>query len=80
MYITHGLNQIRRKLKNVFKTVGTIKWSEYLIWRNYKMAKTFFEELDGTYHEENGYLIPDLRLPEKEEKEIGIWGQRTCGI
>lgn len=40
------------------------------------MAKTFFEELDGTYHEENGYLIPDLRLPEKEEKEIGIWGQR----
>ena len=40
------------------------------------MAKTFFEELDGTYNEENGYLIPDLRLPEKEEKEIGIWGQR----
>lgn len=40
------------------------------------MAKSFFEELGGTYHEENGYLIPDLRLPEKEEKEIGIWGQR----
>lgn len=40
------------------------------------MAKSFFEELGGTYHEENGYPIPDLRLPEKEEKEIGIWGQR----
>ena len=40
------------------------------------MAKSFFEELGGTYHEENGYFVPDLRLPEKEEKEIGIWGQR----
>lgn len=40
------------------------------------MEKSFFEELGGTYHEENGYLIPNLRLPEKEENEIGIWGQR----
>ncbi len=38
--------------------------------------KSIFEQLGGTYHEENGYLIPDLRLPEEEEKEIGIWGQR----
>ncbi len=28
-----GLNQIRRKLKIVFKTTDTIMWSEYLIWR-----------------------------------------------
>lgn len=38
--------------------------------------KSLFEQLGGTYHEEKGYLIPDLRLPEEEEKEIGIWGQR----
>lgn len=38
--------------------------------------KSLFEQLGGTYHEEKGYLIPDLRLAEEEEKEIGIWGQR----
>jgi hypothetical protein len=38
--------------------------------------KSLFEELGGTYHEENGYLIPDLRLPTEEEQPIGIWGQR----
>lgn len=38
--------------------------------------KSLFEQLDGTYHEENGYLIPDLRLPAEEEKSIGTWGQR----
>lgn len=40
------------------------------------MAKTIFEEMGGTYHEENGYLIPDLTLPTEEEKPIGLWGQR----
>ncbi len=39
------------------------------------MEKTIFEQMGGTYHEENGYLIPNLTLPE-EEKPIGIWGQR----
>ena len=38
--------------------------------------KSIFEQLGGTYHEENGYLIPDLRLPAEEEKLIGTWGQR----
>ena len=38
--------------------------------------KSLFEEMGGTYHEENGYLIPDLILPGKEEKSIGMWGQR----
>ena len=38
--------------------------------------KSIFEQLGGTYHEENGYLIPDLRLPVEEEKSIGTWGQR----
>ena len=38
--------------------------------------KSIFEQLGGIYHEENGYLIPDLRLPYEEEQPIGIWGQR----
>ncbi len=40
------------------------------------MAESLFEQLGGTYHEENEYLIPDLRLPAKEEQLVGIWGQR----
>lgn len=40
------------------------------------MAKSLFEQLGGTYHEENGYLIPDLRLPDEEEQRIGLFGQR----
>lgn len=40
------------------------------------MAKSIFEEMGDTYHEENGYLIPDLTLPTKKEKPIGIWRQR----
>ncbi len=40
------------------------------------MAKLIFEEMGGTYHEENGYLIPNLTLPTEAEKPIGIWGQR----
>ena len=43
------------------------------------MAKSLFEQLCGTYHEENGYLIPDLRLPDEEEQPIGIWGQWHMG-
>ena len=38
--------------------------------------KSIFEQLGGIYHEENGYLIPDLRLPDEEEQPIVIWGQR----
>ena len=40
------------------------------------MEKSLFEQLGGTYHEENGYFIPDLRLPTEEEQPIGTWGQR----
>ena len=35
---------------------------------------TVFEELGGTYHEENGYLIPDLVAP--ESPQISAWGRR----
>ena len=40
------------------------------------MAKSLFEQLGGTYHKENGYFIPDLRLPAEEEQPIGKQGQR----
>lgn len=40
------------------------------------MEKTIFEQMGGSYHEENGYLIPNLTLPPEEEQPIGIWGQR----
>ena len=33
--------------------------------------KSLFEQLGGTYHEGNGYLIPDLSLPIEEEQPIG---------
>ena len=35
---------------------------------------TFFEELGGTYHDENGYLIPNLIPPETPQN--GTWGRR----
>lgn len=38
--------------------------------------KSLFEQMDGTYHEEKGYLIPDLTLPAEPEQNIGVWGQR----
>ena len=38
--------------------------------------KSLYEQLGGRYHEENGYLIPDLRMTDEEEKIIGVWGQR----
>lgn len=38
--------------------------------------KSLFEELGGTYHREGDYLIPDLALPDEDERPIGIWGQR----
>ena len=38
--------------------------------------KSLFEQIGGTYREENGYLIPNLTLPDEEQVEIGIGGQR----
>lgn len=40
------------------------------------MAKTIFEEMGGTYTQVGDYLLPDLKLPEKEQQSIGVWGQR----
>ena len=38
--------------------------------------KSLFEELGGTYTQQGDYLLPDLVLPEQDERPIGIWGQR----
>ena len=41
------------------------------------MAKTIFEEMGGTYVRQGDYFVPCLTLPaEKENKLIGVWGQR----
>ena len=41
------------------------------------MAKTIFAELGGNYVGQGDYLFPCLSLPtEKENKPIGVWGQR----
>ena len=38
-----------------------------------KEAKTIYEQLGGTYREENGNLVPDMELP--EQKHIGKYGK-----
>ena len=37
--------------------------------------KNLYEALGGTYHEENGHLIPDLTLPEQTDHQIGKYGR-----
>ena len=40
------------------------------------MAKTIFEQIDGTYTLQGDYYLPDLTLPAEEERPIGVWEQR----
>lgn len=40
------------------------------------MKKTIFEEMGGTYTQVGDYLLPNLKLPEAEQRPIGVWGQR----
>ena len=37
--------------------------------------KTLYENFGGTYHEENGHLIPDVTLPEHTNYQIGKYGR-----
>ena len=37
--------------------------------------KTLYEQLSGTYREENGHLVPELELPEQTNYQIGKYGQ-----
>lgn len=41
--------------------------------------KSILEQLSGTYHKENGYLIPDLRLPAEEEQPTGRYRNAPTG-
>ena len=38
-----------------------------------KEAKTIYEQIGGTYREENSSLVPDMELP--EQKPIGKYGR-----
>lgn len=51
---------------------------EYMIWEDYKMEQYIYNEQNGLWYELRGdYYIPCLELPaEKEERSIGVWGQR----
>ena len=40
------------------------------------MAKTIFEEMGGTYTQVGDYLLPDLKLSEEKQENIGVWGMR----
>lgn len=37
--------------------------------------KTLYENLGGTYHEENVHLIPNVTLPEQTDYQIGKYGR-----
>ena len=39
------------------------------------MNESLLKQSGGTYYEEIGYFIPDLRLPAEEEQPPGTWGQ-----
>ena len=36
--------------------------------------KSTFERMGGSYHQEAGYLLPDLEVP--QSPQMGIWGER----
>ena len=38
--------------------------------------QSIFEQAGGSYTQQGDYLLPDLKLPEAESCEIGVWGQR----
>ena len=40
------------------------------------MEKSLFEQMGGTYTQVGDYMLPNLTLPEEEQKSIGMWGQR----
>ena len=36
--------------------------------------KSMFEQMGGTYREENGYYLPNIAVPEHDPRPIGKWG------
>ena len=51
---------------------------EYIILEDFIMDKYIYDNSNGLWYELQGdYYIPCLVLPaEKEERHIGVWGQR----
>ena len=41
-----------------------------------KNVESLYENLGGTYHEENGHLIPNINLPEQSDYQIGKYGRK----
>ena len=39
------------------------------------MEQTLFEQSGGTYTQQGDYLLPNIKLPEQPDYEIGVWGQ-----
>ena len=40
------------------------------------MEKSLFEQMGGTYTQVGDYLLPNLILPEQQDQQLGVWGQR----
>lgn len=40
------------------------------------MKQTLFEQSGGTYTRQGNYILPDVKLPDQPEFEIGVWGNR----
>ena len=38
--------------------------------------KTIYEQLGGTYSQQGDFLLPNVKLPDQPEYNIGVWGQR----
>ena len=38
--------------------------------------KTIFENNGGTYTQAGEYMLPNLTLPDENERQIGVWGMR----
>lgn len=40
------------------------------------MKQTLFEQNSGAYTQQGDYMLPDVKLPDQPEYQIGVWGQR----
>ena len=38
--------------------------------------KTIFENIGGSYSQQGDYLLPNLTLPDENQKQIGVWAIR----
>ena len=38
--------------------------------------KTIFENIVGSYTQQGDYLLPNLTLPDENQKQIGVWAMR----